>query len=238
MRTEMRAGLTRMRESIAAVITSPNLSLADMVGGWRGLIDAVGPNLLFLVVYIWVQDIAWAIVAALTVCAFITLARMVARQPIRHAIGGMALVAASGLMVALTGDGTDFFLPELLHTGAVSAILLLSLIVRRPLMGVLLGPMVSGPEWRTNRTLHRAYAWSTAIWAAAAVTRTVSKIPFYVADNVVALGIIDLITGIPLALVTLYFQMRMLRRAYAVVGIDRTHPGVASGAYSLRDHER
>ena len=61
---------------------------------------------------------------------------------------------------------------------------------------------MSGRSWRTNATLLRGYDWATALMAAAAATRTLSKLPFYFADDVVALSMSDMIAGVPLAIVT------------------------------------
>ena len=219
-RTEsrIRGGLARSRETLAALIASPQTPILQLVGGWRGVFDAVGPNVLLLVVYLETLDLVAATMSALAMAVLLALARGVARQPVAPAVGGMVLVALSGLMALAGGDGGDVFLPDLIQTGVASAILLASIVVRRPLLGVVLGPVVSGHNWRTNATLLRGYDWATALMAAAAATRTLSKLPFYFADDVVALSISDLIAGVPLAIVTTYFQVRVLRRAYAAAG--------------------
>lgn len=44
--------------------------------------------------------------------------------------------------------------------------------------------------------------------------RSAVKIPFYLHDNVIALGIASMVTGVPLLLLTTYLQLRILRAAY------------------------
>ena len=217
-RPRRRSGLSRIRETLSALIASPQTPILDLVGGWRGVFDAVGPSLLFLVVYLATWNLVAATMAAVAVAATMALARRVAGQPAAPAVGGLILVAMSGAMALAGGDGGDVFLPDLIQTGVASAILLVSIAVRRPLVGILLGPMVSGRAWRTDRTLLHGYDWATFLMAAAAATRSLTKVPFYFADDVVALGMVDLITGVPLAIVTTYFQIRILRRAYAAAG--------------------
>lgn len=214
---------SRLRQSIAAFVSSPDSSLFDVIGGWRGLIDAVGPNLMFLVVYLAFPHLAVTVGSALAMSLVIAVIRIVRRQPLREAVAGVVLVVASGLLVALTGNGTDFFLPELIRTAAVSAVLVLSLLARRPLVGVLLGPVVRGRGWRKDATLLRAYDWCTALWAAAAMARTAVKLPFYLAGNVIGLGIADIIMGIPLLLATVYLQLRILRRAHSASADEEEH---------------
>ena len=215
MTTAMGSRLHRVRQSIADFVTSSESSLFDVLGGWRGLTDAVGPNLLFLVAYLIYPDVLVAVGAALAMSLLLAIVRLATGQRVREAVGGVVLVVLSALLVAVTGNGTDFFLPELIRTGVISALLLLTLAVRRPFVGMLLGPVISGKGWRDDATHLRAYDWCTAIWAGAALARTVAKLPFYLDGNVLALGIVDIVMGVPLLLATVYLQLRILRRAYA-----------------------
>lgn len=216
--TRLQANRNRARETVSALIASPDAPILNLIGGWRGVFDAIGPNLLFLVVYLIKTDLVWATMSALAMSIVLALARRIARQPAGPAVVGMILVALSGLMALMGGDGGDVFLPDLIQTAVVSTILFFSLAVRRPLLGVILGPLVSGPNWRATRTLRHGYTWATALWAAANAIRSLAKLPFYFADDVVALGITDLLTGVPLVIVTTYFQVRILRRAYSAAG--------------------
>ena len=220
----MRIAVGRSRRTLAALIASPDTPILDLVGGRRGILDAVGPSMLFLGVYLVTPDLVVATMSALALSVLLVVARRVAKQPVGPAVGGMILVSLSGLMALMGGDGGDVFLPDLIQTAVFSVILLLSIAVRRPLLGVLLGPVVSGRTWRTDTTLLRGYDWATAVMAAAAAIRTLSKLPFYFADDVVALGISDLVTGVPLAIVTTYVQIRILRRAYAAAGATVAAP--------------
>ncbi|MDF2825651.1 MAG: hypothetical protein K0R68_3059 [Mycobacterium sp.] len=224
MAQRMRIAVGRSRRTLAALIASPDTPILDLVGGRRGILDAVGPSMLFLGVYLVTPDLVVATMSALALSVLLVVARGVAKQPVGPAVGGMILVSLSGLMALMGGDGGDVFLPDLIQTAVFSVILLLSIAVRRPLLGVLLGPVVSGRTWRTDTTLLRGYDWATAVMAAAAAIRTLSKLPFYFADDVVALGISDLVTGVPLAIVTTYVQIRILRRAYAAAGATVAAP--------------
>lgn len=209
------SGLARIRETLSALVASPDTPILDLVGGWRGVFDAVGPNVVFLVVYLLTDDLVMATSAALALAVLLVAARRIARRPVAPAVGGTILVALSGLMALMGGDGGDVFLPDLIQTTVFSAILFGSIVIRRPLVGLLLGPVVSGRTWRSSRVLLTGYDWATALMAAAAAVRTLSKLPFYFADDVVALGVVDLVTGVPLAILTTYAQIRVLRHHYA-----------------------
>ncbi|BBX50337.1 hypothetical protein GCM10009645_36900 [Mycolicibacterium poriferae] len=217
-RHRLRGGLTRSRETLSALIASPQTPILQLIGGWRAVFDAVAPNLLLLVVYLATVDLVAATMSAMAMAVLMVLARAVAAQPVAPAVGGLLLVAMSALMALAGGDGGDVFLPDLIQTGVFSAIMVVSIAVRRPLIGMVLGPVVSGRRWRTDPVLLRGYDWATALMATAAAIRTVSKLPFYFADDVVGLSIADLVAGVPLAVVTTYLQIRVLRRAYAAAG--------------------
>ncbi len=141
--------------------------------------------------------------------------RLVKREPLYAAMAGAVLVGLSALAAVSTGDGTDFYLLEIVRTSVLSVVLVTSLLVRRPLLGVLVGRLIAGPGWYCDRVQLRAYDLCTVIWAAAVILRSAVKIPFYVDDNVVGLGIASMVMGVPLLVLTTYVQLRILRGAYS-----------------------
>jgi hypothetical protein len=205
---------------LSKIITSQHLSTFELIGGWRGVIDGVGPNILFVVVYLLTTNLVWAASSSLGVSALLVVSRRVAGRPVGAAVVGLVLVAVSGISALGSGDGRDFFLPDMIQTGIVGAIFLLSIAVGRPLLGAVLGPVVGGPHWRTTNILFRAYNVATALSVVLFAGRTMVKIPLYMADNVAALGVVDLVTGPPLALLTAYISLWVVRRAYASAGVD------------------
>lgn len=203
---------------MTSVITSPDVSLWALIGGWWGLVDVVGPHLLFLICYLVTLDIVIAIGVALAASFALVIARLATAQSIRQALSGVALVGLSGLIAAITGHEANFYLPQVLRSLVVAALLLASMALRRPLVAVLIAPVVDGPSWRTDKNLARAYWRCTAIWAAIALARTVVKAPLYLSNNVIALGVAHMLTGIPLFAAMIYWQLLILRRAYAATG--------------------
>ncbi|WP_431234357.1 DUF3159 domain-containing protein [Mycolicibacterium psychrotolerans] len=213
-----RRRLHHLGAAFAAAITSPTGRLIDLGGGWHGLADALGPHAVFLVVYLSTRQIGPAAAAALALAVVMAVIRLLSRQPVRTALAGAALIGVSALVVLTTGDGTDFYLLDIARTSVLSVILVASLVVRRPLVGVLVGPILADARWYSDRVQRRAYDLCTLIWAAAVVVRSAVKIPFYLDDNVVALGIASMVMGVPLLLVTTYLQLRILRATYAQRG--------------------
>lgn len=213
--SNIRERLQRARTDFAAVVTSPQSSLIDLVGGWHGVADALGPHALFLLVYLATQRVGPSAGSALVVALILSVVRVLKRESLYAALAGALLVGLSALVAVSTGDGTDFYFLEIVRTSVLSVVLVMSLLVRRPLLGVLVGPVIAGPRWHSDRVRLRAYDLCTIIWAAAVVIRSAVKIPFYVDGNVVGLGIASMVMGIPLLVLTTYMQLRILRRAHA-----------------------
>ncbi|MCV7348084.1 DUF3159 domain-containing protein [Mycolicibacterium rhodesiae] len=187
------------------------------MGGWHGLADALGPHAVFLAVYLATEQIGPAACAALALALVMAAIRLHSRQPVRTALAGAALIGVSALAVVTTGDGTDFYLLDIARTSVLSVVLVTSLLVRRPLLGVLIGPVIADTRWYSDRVQRRAYDLCTVIWAVAVIVRSAVKIPFYLDDNVLALGIASMVMGVPLLLLTTYLQLRILRAAYSQV---------------------
>jgi intracellular septation protein A len=214
---EIRTRFHAVQQRAAAVITAPETSMWTLVGGWWGLLDVLGPHLLFLTVYLVGGDLLTAVGVALAAALGLVVARLATFRSARHALGGAALVVVSGLIATTTGHDADFYLLQVLRSLALALLLLASMMIRRPLVGVILGPVIGGPSWRTDSRLLRAYWQCTALWAAVAIARSAVKLPLYLTDSVFGLGIAHLVTGLPVLAAMLYWQLRILRRAYASV---------------------
>jgi hypothetical protein len=108
----------------------------EQLGGWRGMVDATLPTVAFLVgntigglrAGIWA-----AVAAALLVFAF----RLVRRQSIQQAISGLFAVVVAVAIASASGHARDYFVLGILRNAAVGVVLLASIPVRWPLVGVL-----------------------------------------------------------------------------------------------------
>ncbi|WP_157181753.1 DUF3159 domain-containing protein, partial [Nocardia testacea] len=221
----------RLRVSVAALITSPEVPLSAVAGGWRGLVEMMSPHLLYGVVYTVTRDVRLAVWSTLIWGGVLVVARVAAGQPRQRAVGGLVLGVVSGLLALTTGRGVDFYLPYMLRGMVWEVVLLLSLLGRRPLVGVLIGPVVGGASWRRNRILLRAYEQCTAIWAAIIAIRTAVHLPLYLTNNVAGLGIAHLLTGVPLFAFMVYVNLRILRRGYAAYRNEQ--PAASMSAFDV-----
>lgn len=190
--------------------------LERALGGWRGMIDSALPSVLFIVVYMLDGRVLQpALIAALGTGAVILVLRLLRRQPLTQVLAGFVGVAISAYVSSRTGEARDFFLWGLIVNVAYGAAFLISLLVRWPLMGVVVGAITGDPTgWRKEPDLRRVFAAATWVWVFVFGARIVVQVPLYLAGWVGALGTAKIIMGWPLFLFGAYITYRLLRPVF------------------------
>jgi hypothetical protein len=222
--------------------------LERAIGGWRGMIDSALPSVVFLIVYmVNGRVLQQALIAALGTAAVILVLRLLRREPLTQVLAGFAGVAVSAWVSARTGQARDFFLWGLLVNVAYGSAFLVSLAVRWPLIGVLVGAFTGDPSgWRQDPQLRRTFAAATWVWVLMFGSRIVVQVPLYLAGWVGALGTAKIVMGWPLFLFAAYVTYRLLQpvfhqRRSAEAAVDgEAGPGAEEGreAEPQVGHER
>lgn len=222
-----------VREAMAAAMRSSAIGKAAQqeeltgrdllaaMGGARGIADSVLPGLVFLVVYTITQQVAPSVLAPLGIAAVMLVVRLLRREPVTPAIAGFVGIGISAAFALWTGRAGDNFVPGFLINGAVLAIMLLSIAVRRPFIGIVLGFVSGDPAWRRHpRKLRVAYV-ATGLWAAVMALRLAVQFPLYllsVSDGgegfTSALSATKLVMGVPLYAALLWVTWLLVRRVW------------------------
>ena len=184
--------------------------MLDAIGGPLGIVESVLPPLVF-VVYYQVVAIRQApvpierpalipiVAAPLVLSALFVLVRLIRRQKPGGAISGAALVAVSAVLVLVTGDANTNYLPGFFINAGYGLAFLVSVLVRRPLVGVVTGLLTSDAGWGSDPSRRRAATWLSMLWVLLFAIRLVVELPLYLAGNkVVELGIARIVLGLPL----------------------------------------
>ncbi|WP_245604198.1 DUF3159 domain-containing protein [Patulibacter minatonensis] len=192
-------------------------SLLDAVGGPLGVAESSVPAALFVSVYtIGGHDATIAAIVAVVVGASLTIARLVRGQTLQFALSGLFGIALAGFIVAKTGNASDFFLPGILINIGYAGAYLVSILVRWPIMGLLIGSLTGDPTgWRKDPLLTRTYVRITWIWVGLFLLRVAVQLPLYLADAVAAQGVARVTMGIPLFAFGLWLTFLMVKRAEA-----------------------
>ncbi|MGY1696104.1 DUF3159 domain-containing protein [Geodermatophilus sp. SYSU D00814] len=108
----------------------------EQLGGWRGMVDASLPTVAFIVANALgdLRTGIWcAIGAALLVLAF----RLVRRESVQQAFSGLFGVAVAVAIAAASGQARNYFVPGIIRNAVIGVVLLASVPLRWPLIGVL-----------------------------------------------------------------------------------------------------
>lgn len=185
---------------VAAAVSHP---LLRALGGVLGIVEAVVPPAIFVAVFAFtssVPGLPWLAMLTSAFSAFVFISvRLVRREGATQAIAGLITVAASVLLVLLSGKAENNFLPGLITNGAYAVAFLVSILVGWPLVGIAVGLLSKrGHGWRSNPRERRVFSWLTVLWLGMFVTRIAVEVPLYVAHDVAALGVVKLVLGLPL----------------------------------------
>ncbi|MGH3979133.1 MAG: DUF3159 domain-containing protein [Pseudonocardiaceae bacterium] len=198
-------------------------SLTRLLGGGRSALDATAPAVGFVAAWlISGRSLGWGAAAALGVGSVLAALRW------RH--GGRPLAALLGLLgvlvavlVALyTGRAADFFLTQLLSNVASALVWTVSIAVRWPLLGLVVGGVLGQrTAWRQDPDLLRAYCGASWVWVAQYIVRVTVFTPLWVAGSVVPLGVARVALSWPLVAVCIAVSGAVLLRT-----LPGDHPGL------------
>lgn len=141
-------------------------SLAELLGGRSAALDASLPAVGFVAGWLVSgRSVAWGVAAASVSGLVVAGLRLRLRRP-RAALLGLLGVVVAGAVAIATGRPEDFFVVQVLVNAASAIVWLLSILVRWPLLGVVVGAVLGAPRrWREDPWLLRAYARGSWVWA-------------------------------------------------------------------------
>lgn len=207
------------RSAFATVTPGSTPTAADIwgaLGGPRGLVESLLPGLTFLTVYSLTQSLLWSVGAPVVVAIGFILTRLIQRSPVQPALVGFIGIAASAAVAILSGRPENNFVLGLWVNGLSLAVLVVSLLVGRPLIGVIAGFLTSDRDWRRDRAKFTMAVVATLLWVGMFGLRLAVQLPLYFSgqDSVQALATARLLMGVPLYGATLWLTWLLLRSVY------------------------
>ncbi|MEV6427123.1 DUF3159 domain-containing protein [Nocardia sp. NPDC051463] len=188
-------------------------TLLEQLGGFSGLIYSTLPVLVFVPVNTF-AGLTAAIWAALGVAAAILLWRLIRRSPIQPAISGFLGVGICAFIAYRMGEAKGFFLFGIYTSLVYAGVFLASMLVRRPLVGVIWGVLNGhGSDWRTDRHVVRLYDVATTTWVLVFAARYLVQSQLYDSDHTGWLAAARIAMGWPLTAVALAVTVWAVRRA-------------------------
>ncbi|HEU5471737.1 MAG TPA: DUF3159 domain-containing protein [Actinophytocola sp.] len=202
---------------------APGESLRELLGGRRGVFDASLPPAVFVVG--WLASggsIAWGAGVAVAFGVVIGVFRLVKGHRVTAVLASVAAVAAGSLIALYTGRAQDFFLIQLLANIASALAWAVSILIRWPLLGVVVGTLLGQKtRWRRDPDLLRAYSRASWVWVLLQYSlRVLVYGVLWVTGSVVALGIARVALSWPLVAATIAVSAVAFQRA-----LPDDHPG-------------
>ena len=192
-------------------------SLLAAVGGVRGLIESVLPSLAFLVLFtVTGRNLLVSVLVPVAIAIGFVIARAVVRSPVSQAVIGLLGVAVSAALALLTGRAEDNFLPGIIINCVSLAVVLISLLVRYPVIGLIVGVLANeGLDWRRDPAKRRVLTVATMLWLGLFAIRLIAEVPLYLASETELLAGVKLALGVPFYAVILWVTWLLVRTVYA-----------------------
>ncbi|MBF9071483.1 DUF3159 domain-containing protein [Streptacidiphilus sp. NEAU-YB345] len=186
------------------------------------MIDMTVPGFVFVVLYTITQSVATSSWSAVGVTVLLAVVRVARRETLKHAFGGVLGVGIGAFIAMQSGKPQDFYLPSMIYGLVLLVAYAISALVKWPLLGVMLGPVLGeNMTWRTqNPGRLSAYTKATWVWVALFALRAAILFPLYWAGQVTWLGVAKIGLGVPPWLVAIYLSWLILSKAPAPIKVN------------------
>ena len=188
-------------------------TLWQSFGGWIGIIESVLPSTTFVVIYMVWQDALSSFIAASILALGFLIRQIVLGKPLNQSFAGIIGIAITGYFTLRQGaQPEDFFIKNFFTNAIYGAVLLVSVIVRLPVFGLLIGLLKGkGLSWRKNKSQLRRFDAATLIFVLLFALRLIVQLPMYFAHNLLGLGIAHALMSFPLYALCLWMAWLLLR---------------------------
>lgn len=182
----------------------------------------MAPPIVFVLAYaLSGSQLAWAIGAALVLALLLASWRLLrGERPVR-VVGALLVVALGALVAAYTGNAVAYFWPLVLANVVSALAFAVSILVRWPLLGVIVGPIAgTRMRWRSDPDLLRAYSRASWLWVGLNLIRAAVQVPLIEGENLWALAAVRPVFYL-LVLGTIWLSWVVIKRS-----LPADHPGI------------
>ena len=180
----------------------------DMVRSKRAIVDTGLAPIVFLVVNSF-AGLEVAAVAAVAVAVCLMLERLLRRASPVNAVGGLVGTGIAVYIALRTGTAEGFFWPKVIQNAVYGVAFLVSVAVRRPLIGLLAQAVYRLPaDYLKDPRVRPAYSVASLAWVVLFFTRAIVYTVLILAGKAGWLGAVVLVLGWPAFAATILFSYR------------------------------
>lgn len=192
--------------ALAAAGDGAEFSVIEAIGGVRGVVESMLPGVLFVVLFVITRDVQVTVIASAVLAVLQVVVRLVQRQSAWGAVSGLIAVGICLVWAWQSHEARNYYVFGFLTNAVYAVLLLVSVLVRVPGLGLVVEFIRSMPTerlgewlraWRSDKALLRAYTVITVLWIGVFALRLLVQVPLYLTNNVGWLGTTRLLMGIP-----------------------------------------
>lgn len=131
-------------------VAADDFSFSAAVGGVRGVVEVVAPGLFFVVVFVATSNLTWSLVAAVAPAVVAAVVRLIQRTPLTYALSGLLGIGVGVFWAWRSGEAEDFYAWGLWTNAIYLVVILVSILVRWPAVGLVVGALRAGFGDQTN----------------------------------------------------------------------------------------
>jgi hypothetical protein len=188
-------------------------SVLGAVGGWLGIVESILPALVFVTIISLTKNTVAAVVSAVSISVFFLILQILRKKPLTQAIAGAIGIGISAILpLREGGQAADYFSQGFFTNAIYAFVLLISVIVRWPIVGLLVGALLGDVKsWRRDKPLARRYQIATFLWIGLFSARLLVQVPLYFAGQTELLGVFRIAMGVPLYALCIWFTWLLIR---------------------------
>jgi len=222
---------------IETVEAAVRQQLSRALGGRRGMAEAAAPTITFTVTYVSTKDLQLAIGLSLAIALLLLGIRLVQRSSVQYVVNALVGIGVGCFFVWLGGrNGGDesqqalaYFVPGLIYNAIYATLMILSILVRWPAVGLMVGAVSDDPlAWHKDKQVVKLCSHLTWVLVIPCALRVAVQAPIYLggrtADDadpyITALGISKVAMGWPLQLAALGMMVWLLTRDRIPVAVN------------------
>ncbi len=222
-------GVASSPPSTATVESVVRAQLSRALGGRRGMAEAAVPTIAFTVSFLLTHRLGPALVVSVSAAVVLLAVRLAQRSTVQFVVNSLVGIAIGAFFAWRSarsgGDATDtalaYFLPGILYNAAYAVLLTLSILVRWPIVGFMVGSVSGDPvAWHEDRQVVRLCSNLSWMLVLPCVVRVAVELPLYLAGKnagdagamIAALGVAKVGLGWPLQVAGLAGMVWLLAR--------------------------
>lgn len=188
--------VARASGTVEAIIKA---QLNKALGGKRGVVEGAIPTITFTICWIASHNLRLSLYLGGGAALALLAVRVVQRSTPQFVLNSLIGIGVAAYFALRSGKAEDAFLPGMMWTGAVSALMLLSILTRWPFIGFLVG--ASNPEdplaWRRDPAMVKVCTRLSWLLLLPGVLKLAVQIPLYLSAQVTWLGVSKVALGWP-----------------------------------------